>query len=180
MNPLPDWSMLTLAKAALASGIAFFLGLSAAIQALAGLMVLDLITGVMVGFDEKSLNSSRGARGVTKKAGMVGIIIGLNIATYHLQSKTGIGLPVDLGNWVTWFYVITELISVVENCGKLGAPVPQGLQDALRKARDIANTQGMIDDVKAHQQDAVHSLEKAQEATDVLSADVQEKSHKEA
>lgn len=167
MNPFPDFSVLTGAKAVGSYLIAHFFGLPAAMQSLAGLMLLDLVTGLSVGVNEKELNSRKGARGVTKKAGIVAIILGVNIATHHLTGDRG-PLPVDLGNWITWFYVVTELVSIVENCGKLGAPIPRGLMDALKKAQQITDTGEAIAEVKANQATAVVALQHAQEATTAL------------
>lgn len=169
MNPLPAWDTWAIVKAVGATVLGAFLGLNPAIVALAGLMALDLATGVLVGMSDKQLNSRRGTRGVTKKAGMVAIILGINIATYHLKSDRG-PLPLDLGNWVTWFYVVTELISLVENCGKLGAPVPRRLKEALRKAQELADTEEVIEGVRQNQAVAVGALTEAQKGADKLSA----------
>jgi phage-related holin len=45
---------------------------------------------------------------------------------------------------LTW-YIITELGSIIENAGKMGAPVPEWLKKSLKQYKDTIDKQHGID-----------------------------------
>lgn len=101
-------------------------GFDLLVQALALLMVLDYVTGVMGGFKEKRLNSKRANKGILKK-----ILIWLMVACATIFSY------VTKNDWIRnvtcIFYVATEILSIVENVAKLGVPIPKKLKKALEQ-----------------------------------------------
>ena len=71
-----------------------------------------------------------------------GAIIALIIAMI-LANIPGITLPFDysvfLGPVVLVWYIVTELGSIVENAGALGAPIPAFLQAAIKSLNDAVD-----------------------------------------
>ena len=121
---------------------------------LAGAMVLDYLTGMLAAKREAiehpddpnyGWNSKKGAEGIIKKVGYLCIIAVAMIVDYVIQSVAAqIGLAVQVkaffGLLVAVWYVLNELLSIVENAGRMGAPVPEWL------ARYIAVLKTKIDD----------------------------------
>jgi toxin secretion/phage lysis holin len=95
-------------------------GLGLAFVVLLGLMVIDFITGLMVGSAYAELNSSKGKKGLIKKT----YILLLIAAVYLLQTLNpelqAIGYA---GDGVAIAYCVLEFLSIVENGGKLGVPI---------------------------------------------------------
>lgn len=105
---------------------------------LAIFMVLDYITGMIASFIEKTWNSEKGSVGLIKKGTIVLLVI---LGVFLDRLITG-------DKWVfrtviCMFYIANEGLSIVENCGRIGLPVPKCLLDALeqlRKDNDTDNT----------------------------------------
>ncbi len=113
------------AKVAVGGAAAIWGGITPMIQLLLILMILDIATGLLAGFVTKELSSDVSFRGVAKKA-----IVLLVVAAAVFGEPTT-GLP--LGQVVAGFYAAHELLSILENSGRAGLPVPTILQDALKK-----------------------------------------------
>ncbi|WP_085829407.1 phage holin family protein [Clostridium massiliodielmoense] len=88
-------------------------------------MSLDYIMGIMCGYKDKSLSSSTGFKGLTKKFTILIILI-LAVCLDRL-----IGQGWVFRTLVIYFYVAIEGISILENAVKLGLEVPDALKDAL-------------------------------------------------
>jgi toxin secretion/phage lysis holin len=100
-------------------------GFGIAFTILLGMMLLDYITGIMVGISNKSLSSAIGRKGFIRKLYVV-ILIG---AIYMLSSVVeGINY---IGDGVTVAYILIEFISITENGGKLGAPMPKQVKELI-------------------------------------------------
>ena len=90
---------------------------------LVAFVVIDYITGVCVAIHNKQLSSDVGAHGIAKK-----------IAIFALVSLSSVIDRFLLGS--------NEAMSVMENVGKVGLPLPQKLRDFLshfEKYRDNEN-----------------------------------------
>lgn len=110
-------------------------GFGLAFVILLGMMAIDYITGIMVGVVQKKLSSSIGRNGFIRKMYVV-LLIG---AIYMLASVIeGLGY---VGDGVTVAYILIEFISVTENGGKLGAPMPPQLKQIIEvlKGKESAN-----------------------------------------
>jgi toxin secretion/phage lysis holin len=101
------------------------------VAAFAIFMVCDYITGVMVGFKEKQVNSYRAFRGLAKKVGMITFVIVANQLDIITGNKDGF-----LRDAMLMFLIATEGISIVENLGKLGLKGPSFLVKALEQLSD--------------------------------------------
>ena len=99
--------------------------------ALVTLIVLDYISGVIAAIAEKKLSSSVGARGIAKKLFMLLIVAVANIVDINV-----IGDGHVLRTVTTAFYIANECISLIENAGRLGVPVPKKLMDVLEQLKN--------------------------------------------
>lgn len=91
---------------------------------------LDYITGVMSAIANKKLSSEIGAKGIVKKIFMLAIVAVGNLIDIYV-----IGNGAIIRNIVIIFYISNECISIVENAGKLGVPVPKKLLDVLAQLK---------------------------------------------
>lgn len=105
----------------------------------ASCMVIDYISGSAAARAAGEWSSSIARAGLWHKLGEIFAVLVAalcDIALGVIVSGTGINLPVDVGPLLTpvvlLWYIITELGSIVENAGKLGAPVPAWLKKSLK------------------------------------------------
>ena len=99
--------------------------------ALIALIILDYISGVIAAAVEKRLSSEVGAKGIAKKIFMLLIVALANIVDINV-----IGDGHVLKTVTVVFYICNECISLIENAGRIGVPVPKKLLDALEQLRD--------------------------------------------
>lgn len=102
--------------------------------ALIAFMALDYITGVVVAAINKQLSSEVGFRGLAKKL-MILVFVSLgHIADMYVLGGTPVAMSA-----VMLFYIANEGLSIIENAGNLGLPVPKKLKDImvqLKKERE--------------------------------------------
>lgn len=115
------------------AGIASWIvgGLGIALTVLICLMTLDYITGLMVGWADKELSSSVGKKGLLKK-----VYILILIMAMYLMKLTGLDLAGYTADGLAVAYSILEILSIVENGGKLGVPIPDKLKAAISALKD--------------------------------------------
>ncbi len=99
--------------------------------ALIALIIIDYITGLIKAVVNKELSSAVGGRGIAKKIFMLGIVAVGNLIDVQI-----IGDGAVVRNIVIIFYVANECISILENAGKLGVPIPRKLIDILAQLKD--------------------------------------------
>lgn len=99
--------------------------------ALVALIVLDYISGVIAAVVEKKLSSEVGAKGIAKKIFMLLIVAVANIVDINV-----IGEGHVLKSVTVVFYIANECISLIENAGRLGVPVPKKLLDVLEQLKN--------------------------------------------
>ena len=98
---------------------------------LIALIILDYISGVIAAAVEKRLSSEVGAKGIAKKIFMLLIVALANIVDINV-----IGDGHVLKTVTVVFYICNECISLIENAGRIGVPVPKKLLDVLEQLRD--------------------------------------------
>lgn len=95
------------------------------LKALVALMFLDFISGVL----------AAGARGeISSKVGFIGIAKKVFILTLAAVGHLIDGITVLNGlcmNVVVFFYIANEAMSIIENAGRIGLPIPDKLLDAI-------------------------------------------------
>ena len=99
--------------------------------ALVALLLLDYISGVIAAAVWKRLSSEVGAKGIAKKIFMLLIVALANIVDINV-----IGDGHVLKTVTVVFYICNECISLIENAGRIGVPVPKKLLDVLEQLRD--------------------------------------------
>ena len=100
-------------------------------QILVAVVTIDYITGLGAAFVGKRLDSRVGSRGIVKKVGFFVLV-----ALAHLIDKgTGMSAPV-LQTATIWYLVGNEGISITENLGEIGVPIPEALTKALKRLKD--------------------------------------------
>lgn len=100
------------------------------------LIVIDLASGTVAAFISKQLCSKISFQGVLKKFQIV-----LMVATGHVMELVYPEVP--WGKIVAMFFCGYELLSIVENMGRAGLPLPLQLKVAMK-----ALSQQMVDDEK--------------------------------
>ncbi|MCM1328643.1 MAG: phage holin family protein [Ruminococcus sp.] len=98
--------------------------------ALIALIILDYLSGVIAAVTEKKLSSEVGARGIAKKVFMLLIVAVANIVDINV-----IGEGHVLKTVTVIFYIANECISLIENAGRLGVPVPNKLLEVLEQLK---------------------------------------------
>jgi len=133
------WNKVVKALATVGGAIAGIFGeWSILMTILAAAMVLDYISGVLVAAFGKSLKSEGGHLG--SKVGFVGLakkalIIMIVLLATLLDKALGAEAMVFQTATVC-YYIANEGISVVENAGLMGLPVPSTIAKALEQMRD--------------------------------------------
>ncbi|MBS2771503.1 phage holin family protein [Anoxybacillus rupiensis] len=110
-----------------------FGGLDILVVILVCFVVIDYITGIVAGALEGKLSSEIGFRGIVRK-----LLIFVLVAVAHL-----IDLALGQNNHfirdaTTFFYMANEVISIVENVGRTGLPIPGFLIRAIELLKDRA------------------------------------------
>lgn len=100
--------------------------LTTAFLSLIALICIDFITGITHAYIEKKLNSQTCARGIAKKV----YILALVAVGHLIDGATGAGVCMNV---VTCFYIANEAMSIIENAGKMGLPIPEKLTKALEQ-----------------------------------------------
>lgn len=118
----------------LATTLVYFLGgWDIALQILVLVVVLDYITGVCKAIYNKKINSIVGAKGIIKKVGYF-VIVAVAVILDRIAGNTG-----AIRTLVIYFFVANEGISILENWGGMGLPLPQKLVDTLEQLRNNNN-----------------------------------------
>ena len=108
-----------------------------------GCIVLDYLSGSAAARASGEWSSAQARAGLWHKLGEIFAVLVAalcDIALTVIVNGSGVDLPIDIGPLVTpvvlLWYILTELGSIAENAGKLGAPVPAWLLRSLSKAKD--------------------------------------------
>lgn len=129
------WNMIQLVFTAIGGWLGWFLGgCDGLLFALIAFVVIDYITGVMCAINDHTLSSEVGFRGICRKV-LIFLLVGIaNILDVHV-----IGTGSVLRTAIIFFYISNEGVSLLENAGHLGLPIPQKLKDILAQLHDRAD-----------------------------------------
>ena len=97
-------------------------------DALIAFVVTDYITGVMCAVADKKLSSKVGFKGICRK-----VLIFLLVGIANILDMQVIGNGCVLRTAIIFFYSSNEGVSVMENAGHIGLPVPQKMKDVLEQ-----------------------------------------------
>lgn len=94
------------------------------------LSILDFISGIVAGFVEGELKSKIGMIGIARK-----VFIFLMVAVAHLIDllliESGMETKALIMTMVIVFYAVNEILSITENAGRIGLPVPEQIKSAI-------------------------------------------------
>lgn len=124
---------------------------------LAGMMVVDYITGMLASKREAlehpddpryGWNSKKGAIGIIKKVGYLCVIaVGMAVDFVILKVSGTIGIQINTGAFfgllVAVWYLLNELLSIIENAGRMGADVPEWLLKYIAVLKGKLDTDGI-------------------------------------
>ena len=128
------WNGIQLVFAVIGGWMGWFLGeCDGLMYALIAFVIADYVTGVMCAVSDKQLSSEVGFKGICRKV-LIFVLVGMaNILDMHV-----IGTGCVLRTAVLFFYISNEGVSVLENAGHLGLPVPAKLLDVLEQLHEDA------------------------------------------
>ncbi len=100
-------------------------GWSSLLSILLAFVVIDYVTGFIAAGVSGKLNSHVGWKGIAKKVAIFFIV-----AVAHMVD-TALGGNHMFRDAAIFFYLANEVLSITENAGKIGVPIPQGLLNAV-------------------------------------------------
>jgi len=106
-----------------------FGGWTALIKILVAFVVIDYATGVLAAAINGKLNSNIGLKGIAKK-----VFIFVIVACGHLVDNA-LGTQDIVRDAAIYFYIANELLSILENAGEIGLPVPDVLKNAIERLK---------------------------------------------
>lgn len=104
-------------------------GIDIALQCLIIMIILDYVSGVASAIYNKKLNSQVGLKGILKKF-MYLVIVCVSVILDRIIGNTG-----AIRTLVIYFFVANDGISILENIGKMGIPLPKKLIDTLEQLK---------------------------------------------
>ena len=132
------WLMIQAVFTGLGGWIGYYLGgCDGLLYALIAFVIVDYRTGVMCAIADKKLSSNVGFKGICRKV-LIFLLVGIaNIIDVQVIGQVGI-----LRTAVIFFYLSNEGVSLLENAGHLGLPIPEQLKTVLEQLHDRAGKDG--------------------------------------
>ncbi len=111
-------------------------------------ILLDYIAGSLAARKENNWSSAIAREGLWHKVGEIFAVLVAalcDIALGVIINGMNIQLGFEINSFITpvvlvW-YILTELGSIIENCGKLGAPIPKWFKQYVDRAKNTIYTQ---------------------------------------
>lgn len=116
------------------TGVLYLLGgWDIALQTLLIVIVIDYVSGICKAIYNKKLNSKVGIKGIVKKFAYL-LTVALAVELDQITGGTG-----AIRTLVIYFFVANDGISILENLGGMGIPLPNKLTEVLEQLRDENN-----------------------------------------
>ena len=132
------WNLCQFLFTAAGGWLGYFLGgCDGLLIALVIFAVADYITGVMCAVADKKLSSEVGFKGICRK-----VIIFMLVGVAHVIDVNVIATGSVLRTAVIFFYLSNEGVSLLENAGHLGLPIPEKLKVVLEQLHDRSEKDG--------------------------------------
>lgn len=128
------WNGIQIVFTMIGGWLGYFLGgCDGLLIALVMFVVMDYISGVMCAIADKTLSSEVGFKGICRKV-LIFVLVGIaNILDVQV-----IGTGSVLRTAIIFFYISNEGISLLENAGYLGLPIPEKIKTVLEQLHDRA------------------------------------------
>ncbi len=131
------WNVIQLVFTGIGGWLGYFLGgCDGLVFALLLFVVIDYITGVMCAVADKKLSSAVGFKGICRK-----VLIFLLVGIANILDVEVIGTGSVIRTAVIFFYISNEGVSLLENAGHLGLPIPVKIKDVLEQLHDRAESE---------------------------------------
>lgn len=99
------------------------------IHIFAGVIVLDILTGIIKAWLNKNLNSTIGRRGLIEHLAV--LVLGVTVYPYLIF----IGFE-EVATAFIFFFIATYGLSLIENLSDIGVPFPKGIKKRLEKIKE--------------------------------------------
>ncbi|MGK4109196.1 phage holin family protein [Enterococcus cecorum] len=96
------------------------------------LVAFDILTGLVKGMKKNSTNSTKGLTGMIKHL----LVVILIITAYPYLSLLGLQ---PYANAFVLYYIASYAISITENLGQMGVPIPSFVKERIEKLRDLTD-----------------------------------------
>lgn len=138
------WSVIQLIIAAIGGWLGWFLGgCDGLLYALIAFAVVDYLTGIMCAIVDRTLSSTVGFKGIFKK-----LLIFILVGVANVIDVQVIGNGSVIRTAVIFFYISNEGISLLENAGRLGLPIPVSIKNVLQQLHDKQRKVGLTKPIK--------------------------------
>ena len=128
------WNTIQFIFTAVGGWLGYFLGgCDGLLYALIAFVAIDYITGVMCAVIDRKLSSAVGFKGIFRK-----VLIFLLVGIANIIDVQVVGTGAVLRTAVIFFYISNEGLSLLENAGHLGLPIPERTKTALEQLHDRA------------------------------------------
>ncbi|AQX53423.1 phage holin family protein [Priestia flexa] len=101
------------------------------LMVLVALVAVDYVTGTVAAFIDKSLSSKVGFRGIAKKVFIFALVMMANFMDQVFWPDNHFIRDITI-----LFYILNEMISITENAGRVGLPVPAVIKQAIEKLKN--------------------------------------------
>ena len=102
-------------------------------------VIVDLMTGTARSLATYHITSTKGTFGLIKH----GVLLIIVLTLYPMLDINGMK---NAGDTFTMFYVFFYAVSIIENCGQMGLPIPTWLKKYIYKLSDEYNDKRGTDD----------------------------------
>lgn len=111
------------------------------ITILSTLMIIDIITGLGKAVKNKNLWSRKSLLGFARKIFVFLIITVANLLDLFMGLKGALVLS------TVTFYILNEVLSITENAGQLGVPLPEKLLDVIAVVNKKSDTDKKVENI---------------------------------
>ena len=105
------------------------------------IVVIDIVTGFLKSLVTKQTTSRKGTDGLIRH----GILLLIILTLYPMLEINGFA---SAGNTLIMFYILFYAVSIIENLGQMGVPVPEFVKRYIYKLSDEYNNKSTHEEVK--------------------------------
>lgn len=103
------------------------------------LMGIDIVTGTVNAFAKKQFKSKKMRIGLSKKTGEIAILVIGELFSFSLC------LPHYIMSCISFYIIMMEFMSIMENIDKMGVPLPRFISDVINNKDDSISEEQYVD-----------------------------------
>ena len=104
-------------------------------------IIIDIITGILKGLYNRKLNSKIGLKGLIKHCCIILIVFTISIILPLMGYTTG-------ARTIIVFYIIQYCLSIIENVGCMGVPIPPYVKKAIQQLSSTNENEEVRKDIE--------------------------------